>query len=131
MNTTVWGSPAWLFLHSIALNYPKNPTYTDKINMKTFFETVGKVLPCNSCKKHYMDNIKKLPIQLNSKDELVKWTIDFHNLVNKILGKRIISEKEALSAIMHLYNKKKCNNKIIYIYLITLITLYIGARIIK
>ena len=52
MNTEVWGSCGWLFLHSVALNYPVNPTYNDKVYMKTFFEMVGKVLPCNSCKKH-------------------------------------------------------------------------------
>ena len=131
MNTKVWGSCGWLFLHSVALNYPVNPTYNDKVHMKTYFEMVGKVLPCNTCKKHYEDNLKKLPIQLNSRKDLLNWTIDFHNLVNEIIGKKKISRKEALDKIMCLYDSKKsCNNSVV-IYLVTLILLFIGVKMIK
>ena len=128
MNTDIWGSPGWLFLHSVALNYPEKPTYKDKVYMKTFFEIVGKVLPCNSCKKHYEDNLKKLPIQLNSKNELVMWTIDLHNLVNKILDKKIISRKQAYNKIMSLYEKNNCD--IVIVYVVTLVLLYIGVKMI-
>ena len=39
-NPEVWGPGAWLFLHTISLNYPTNPTYEDKENYKTFFTSL-------------------------------------------------------------------------------------------
>ena len=32
MNPNIWGESAWLFLHTITLNYPENPTFLDKHN---------------------------------------------------------------------------------------------------
>ena len=31
-NPEIWGPGAWLFLHTITLNYPTNPTFEDKEN---------------------------------------------------------------------------------------------------
>jgi len=42
-----------------------------------------------------------MPPNLNSKVDLIKWTIDLHNKVNKITNKKQYSYKEA----MELYNK--------------------------
>ena len=33
MNPEIWGPPAWMFLHSISLAYPKNPTDVDKTKL--------------------------------------------------------------------------------------------------
>ena len=37
MDPKVWGPNAWIFLHSITMNYPKNPTNEDKEKYRTFF----------------------------------------------------------------------------------------------
>ena len=37
MNPKIWGPGGWLFLHSITLNYPENPTENDKMYHKNFF----------------------------------------------------------------------------------------------
>ena len=50
------------------------------------------VLPCPTCKDNYKKNhMLELPLTdkiLGSKDLLVKWLIDFHNLVNKTKWKK-------------------------------------------
>ena len=93
MNPNVWGPGAWIFLHSITLNYPNNPTQVDKKIYSDFFNLLGKVLPCNICNNHYIQNNNILPVQFNidSKDSLVKWLVEIHNKINKINNKPIIT----------------------------------------
>lgn len=101
MNPSVWGPSAWTFLHYITLSYPKCPTEKDKYNMRIFLENLQHVLPCDTCKIHYKDNIEiHYPLTdevLNTKENLVKWLIDLHNSVNKRIGKSILSYDEAIS----------------------------------
>ena len=93
MNPNVWGPHGWIFLHSITLNYPENPTKHDKIKVMEFFNNLGDMLPCDKCSKHFKENIKKYPISqhFHSRESLVKWLIDIHNEVNKSNNKRIYS----------------------------------------
>ena len=36
MDANIWGSHAWLFLHTVTLNYPENPNEFDKNTIKIF-----------------------------------------------------------------------------------------------
>ena len=67
------------------------------------------MLPCRYCRQHYNENLKKLPIQADSKIDLIWWTIDLHNLVNLSTGKKVLSKEEALQKIMELYNQNPDN----------------------
>ena len=37
MDPEIWGPSTWIFLHTITLNYPNNPTIYDKQNYKNFY----------------------------------------------------------------------------------------------
>ena len=90
MKPEVWGPHAWIFLHSITLEYPNNPTNEDKLNIKNFFNSVGLVLPCQKCRLNFNSHLKKYPLTdkvLESKSSLVKWMIDIHNCVNVMNNK--------------------------------------------
>jgi hypothetical protein len=86
---TVWGPFFWHTIHIVALGYPKNPTYTDKKCAKDFYESLAYLLPCAICREHYKEHLGKHPITtfLDSRTDLIKWTIEIHNSVNKTLGK--------------------------------------------
>lgn len=109
MEPNIWGPPAWTFLHSVTLNYPDNPSSEHKTNYKNFFESLGDVLPCPTCKKHYKENIIKHPIRLDSKDDLTKWLVDIHNKVNEQNDKTIFSYKEFNDKYEKLYSENKIN----------------------
>lgn len=132
MEPNVWGPHTWIFLHTITLNYPDNPTKLDKINMMEFFNNLSNILPCEKCALHFKENLKRYPISksLESREQLVKWLIDIHNEVNKITGKREYSYKEVNDYYLKLYSsgemdmrliKKKKNSNIFYILFISLI----------
>jgi hypothetical protein len=86
---TVWGPFFWHTIHIVAIGYPKNPTYTDKKSAKEFYESLAFLIPCAVCREHYKEHIAKNPLTpfLDSRTDLIKWTVDIHNKVNKMLGK--------------------------------------------
>jgi hypothetical protein len=95
----VWGPFFWHTIHIVALGYPKNPTYTDKKCAKEFYESLVYLLPCAVCREHYKEHLSKNPLTpfLDTKKDLLKWTITIHNSVNKMLGKPEWTEAEVLS----------------------------------
>ena len=123
MDQDIWGRCTWVLIHSIAVNYPTNPSPLEKENTRKYFTSLGDVLPCRYCRIHYKNNIKVLPIQLDSKMDLINWTIDLHNIVNESLGKRVLSKKEALKRIVAMY-KKTPDNPEAYLFI------YIGILLI-
>ena len=104
MDPNIWGSHAWLFLHTVTLNYPDEPTRFDKENYKHFFENLGHVIPCDVCKNHYKQNIRKYPIQLDSKESLTKWLHHIHNLVNIKNGKDEFKYDDFIKKYSNLYS---------------------------
>ena len=132
-NPEVWGPGAWLFLHTISLNYPTNPTYEDKENYKTFFTSLKNVIPCKNCAKHYSENLNNYPIDksLNSKQDLVKWLIDIHNEVNVKNNKRKYSYDEVINKYNNLYSPKTNYCMIIIVILLILFAIYFLRKIIK
>lgn len=105
MDPNIWGPGAWLFLHSITLNYPRDPTPTDREVITNFFMTLGKVLPCFHCRDNYARHLKKFPIRTESKTELTNWLIDIHNDVRQETGKPTLTYDEAVKKIICTYRK--------------------------
>jgi hypothetical protein len=97
-----FGPSLWQGLHYISLGYPVKPTEEQKQKYKAFFLLLKDTLPCSICANHYAENLKKMPITekvLETRENLVKWLIDFHNVVNEMKGKEIIEYKVARKMI--------------------------------
>jgi hypothetical protein len=89
MDTRIWGPHAWEFLHTITFNYPQHPTAEDKQQVQSFFQHVGPILPCPTCRTHFQNLLQQHPIEphLVSRDRLSRWLVDIHNQVNQRLHK--------------------------------------------
>ena len=76
--------------------------------MQKFFISLQYVIPCSICKRNYQRHIKELPIEnaLESRQKLVYWLIDIHNLVNAEIGKKIMSYKNVIEKYQKIYGKK-------------------------
>jgi hypothetical protein len=114
-NAELWGSEGWHFIHFICLNYPDQPTESEKKEYNQFFELLPKVMPCPPCGFHFEENMANHPIRLDSKKELFEWSIDMHNEVNAMNDKRILSYEEAYNEIWK--NTKKRYEKDANLYL--------------
>lgn len=106
MNTNVWGSSAWRFIHSVTLAYPEEPTREDRQKYKEFFESLCYVLPCEKCCFNYRKELQEFNLDkaLESRESLSKWGVDLHNSVNRRLHKPEMSHEEVAEMYKDLVN---------------------------
>ena len=93
MDVRLWGNQAWDFLHAVTFNYPDSPTAEQMRDHREFFELVARVLPCETCRRHFREELhEKRPVVdwLASRDQLSRWLCDVHNDVNRRTNKPII-----------------------------------------
>jgi hypothetical protein len=98
MEPQIWGKYLWTSIHIIALGFPDEPSAKDKADFKEFYMSFWKVIPCQKCADNYRRHLTELSSIDNALTDsitLFKWTVDLHNIVNKELGKRNVSYKEA------------------------------------
>ena len=94
INPLLWGPHLWKFMHYLTLSYPDNPNIDEQNKFRNFFTMIGQYLPCEKCRVNYKTNIQTLPLTdvvLSSRNNLIKWLFDLHNIVNKETGKTQIT----------------------------------------
>ena len=95
----VWGPAFWFMLHTGAVKYPKlaSPIIADK--MKSYIIGIPTMLPCVVCQTHATNHIEKNMCNLDDicsgRENLFKFFVDFHNIVNKRYNKPIVSVEDA------------------------------------
>lgn len=137
MDPTRWGPKLWFIMHTLSFNYPDNPTDIDKMRIKTFFDSLKFVIPCEACRQHYNQHTTKNPIDnyLNSKEKLVEWVVNLHNTVSESIGKPTWSIEQVKEHYKNIFNEKcnisnsqcskpkESNKKNIYYIIITILVL--------
>ena len=85
--TRIWGRAGWTFGHCVTFGYPIEPTDEQKEKFRTFFTSLGDVLPCKYCRESYHKFITSGDTELNddalsNRETLTKWFYRVHNAVN-------------------------------------------------
>ncbi|KAM0195603.1 hypothetical protein ACHAPA_007455 [Fusarium lateritium] len=83
----VLGRSTWTLLHSIAAQYPEQPSTGQKSDILSFVSLFSKLYPCWVCAEDFQGYLKREAPQVNSRDEFGKWLCGAHNDVNRKLGK--------------------------------------------
>jgi len=114
VNPYSWGNGAWIFLHCITYAYPEFPTEQEQKHYCAFFMNLGNVIPCPSCREHYIEWCKKFPCSkfLKNRMSLSKWLYEMHNFVNFKLNKPLIDNFETSQKLIMkqiLYQQEKYN----------------------
>jgi hypothetical protein len=84
MDTRFWGPSGWQLYHLVAQTYPDTPDAQTARKYEQFFLAMKDILPCRFCRESTTKFMDELPLHpaLKSKDCLVKWMYDLHNMVN-------------------------------------------------
>lgn len=109
MKTKHWGYSWWVTLFSVAMTFPEKPTMDDMANYRLFYEIVGRVLPCNDCRRHYNYYHRKYPINpylRNGRNGLFTWVQKVLNEVNVRLGKKQLSRQSILDKFFPLMDSE-------------------------
>jgi hypothetical protein len=97
----VWGPIMWRSLASVSYNYAVHPTDPDKKNAQLFLDAWVMQIPCvNPCRLKATTYIQEHPPVFDSRESFSRWTVDFHNDINRQLGKRELPFEEAIRAHM-------------------------------
>ena len=98
---SVWGPAFWFTLHNGASKYPLEASPIISQRTKGFIQGIPQMLPCNACKVHATAHIEShrisdnLDVICSGRDNLFKFFVDFHNMVNKRHNKPAMSYEEA------------------------------------
>ena len=95
----IWGPHAWAFLHLMILAEKEPLDKGRLIHYHTLYDTLTYLLPCDKCRIHLAENLKKVkPLEkIQNKDELFAWSVDLHNYVNQSHGKPVYDLNEMIS----------------------------------
>ena len=100
-----WGPLVWEWIHSLCIMYPDSKPGANKIFRDNLYHVINN-LPCKECIKHANAYIAEHPTPLGS-IELQKWSFDFHNAVNRRLGKRIFTQREFEERYVKVFRTKQ------------------------
>ncbi|KAJ4796329.1 Sulfhydryl oxidase [Rhynchospora pubera] len=84
-----FGRATWTLLHTIAAQYPDQPTRQQRRDAKELMAILSRMYPCKECQDHFKEILKANPVQAGSQEELSQWLCHVHNVVNRSLGKLI------------------------------------------
>ncbi|KAJ1298215.1 hypothetical protein BS78_01G436600 [Paspalum vaginatum] len=82
------GRATWMLLHTIAAQFPDEPTRQQKRDAKELMHIISRLYPCKECADHFKEVLKANPVQAGSQAEFSQWLCYVHNVVNRrIVGK--------------------------------------------
>lgn len=94
MSKTVWGNATWYLMHTLA--YKLKPQHESKVpELFNLYSLICSSLPCPVCQEHAMQVLKTVDKRrLVSRDALISIIHQFHNVVNKRIGKPEFSKED-------------------------------------
>jgi len=84
----------WTTIHTMTFQLKDDISENQELSILVygFFNVDIKKIPCMNCRNHYIQYLAQHPISyVKNNLDLQKWAFDFHNAVNKRLGKSIFS----------------------------------------
>jgi len=94
--TPEWGPNAWKHFHTRALEYSDDPCECEMGSIAHFYyKTFLAHIKCQTCQQEYLRLLRINPIQACSRDDLFKWTVRIHNMINAKLQKPACNERDA------------------------------------
>lgn len=104
--TAVWGPLGWMTLHSVAHNYPENPTPTEKQLVAQWLDSFRDCITCPSCQGHFAGMLAQVrtayPDYLDSRRNFLLFTYRAHNTVNRRLDKPVYLTAEECEEVYRL-----------------------------
>ena len=81
------GQAGWTLLHTMAANFPDEPTKQQQTRVESFLAALGFLYPCKLCAAHFRGYQQQHAIASRSRETLSMWLCDAHNEVNVRNGK--------------------------------------------
>jgi len=85
---TIWGNCTWYLFHTIAYKIKDSDFIELKNDIIYVIKTITSILPCPECSQDATNQLSKVKFDnISNKEELKLLLLNFHNHVNKKIGK--------------------------------------------
>lgn len=115
----IWGPHFWHLLHNVSILCPETLSEIDQQMFYKIISSYKYLLPCDSCKKHYINKFDESPIfQITNthkkviKEDIIMWCVKMHNKVNRMLMKKVLITDDVFG-VDYVKNKYKNGNIIL------------------
>lgn len=81
------GRATWVFLHTLAAQFPEEPTKRQERDARELISIMTRLYPCGECARHFEEIVRRNPPDCSSGLEFQRWMCAVHNEVNASLGK--------------------------------------------
>lgn len=99
----LWGPCMWRTIHYVAMGYPQAPSVYEREMYRSFYVSLGQVMPCMTCAQGYQELVGVagggLDAALDS-GRLFEWTVELHNAVNAKLDKPELSTSDVVRDLL-------------------------------
>ena len=134
-NIKRWGPAAWKWLHVVAWTYPELASDEDRRRMFSFLESFALAIPCASCRAHFVTILERdlrernHSAQLATREALSRATVEWHNEVNRRLGRQemCFTAADRLYGTQHVTARVHSTESVLVLVMI-LCTVYVIIR---
>lgn len=89
------GRATWTLLHTLAAQWPQQPTRQQQKDVESLVSTLTRIYPCAECAAHFREIVRLNPPSAKSQQALEQWMCEVHNSVNESLGKPLFNCRAA------------------------------------
>lgn len=87
------GRKTWNFLHTMSAGFEDEIPPEKQKDIKKFFKYLSKIYPCKKCQIFFYRYVNTIPMDTSSRLSIIKYLVDFHNVVNLKLNKPLYFNK--------------------------------------
>uniref|UniRef100_A0A7S2MWM0 Sulfhydryl oxidase n=1 Tax=Alexandrium andersonii TaxID=327968 RepID=A0A7S2MWM0_9DINO len=80
------GRAAWRYVHTLAANYPEQPSLGEQEDALYWLRSFVRLYPCGLCSREFVDVCSDLPPRLGSRKDYTLWWCEAHNRVRDDLS---------------------------------------------
>lgn len=111
MQQKIWGTPIWIFFHSLANDISERQFLNLKNKIIDLFKDTCALLPCIVCREHAIHALSLAYLKsINTKNDFINFLHQFHNLVNIKRGVSPINKEELNNIYKNINFKNTVNN---------------------
>merc|ERR1711924_349183 len=83
------GRAAWRYVHTMATDYPENPSRQEQEDAVAWLRAFVQLYPCGLCAREFVAVTQDLPPRLNSREAYTMWWCEAHNRVRDDLSQTL------------------------------------------
>ena len=101
MSKQAWGNATWFMMHVLAQKLRPEHSHC-AVQLVRQFENICRNLPCPDCAEHAGRMFAQANLSaVKDKDSLIRFLWEFHNIVNKRLGKHSLTLEQCQERYTH------------------------------